>query len=171
MNKVLHFLIHGLIVRVHAPQLAACEKVTNAQSMLKMSCKFKSERVLLEVKMHRFFLVFWEANNMFYSVRTATTSACKTKEVNDFDKGCKFCCSRYPEFSLRSLLASKCDMLEHKCMFRFIFRKIIRLLNGRKFWPQTQHTYSTNFFSFGFAFVRINYRVISRHSIILVLLI
>lgn len=47
MNKILHFLIHVLIGRVHAPQLAACEKSTDAPSLHKMSCKFKSVRVRL----------------------------------------------------------------------------------------------------------------------------
>lgn len=73
---------------------------------------------------------------MFYRTLTATTRR-QDKKVTDFDKVCKVCGIRYPEFSPRPLLASKCDMLEHKCMCRFIFlvmfRKIIGLFNGRKF--------------------------------------
>ncbi len=55
----------------------------------------------LEVKKSRFLLVFWEDNND--RVRTATTSVSKKedKKITDFDKVCKVCGSRYPEFSFK----------------------------------------------------------------------
>ncbi len=77
MNKILHFLIHVLIVRVHAPQLAACEKVHMLRVCLRWVANSNLSVYFLEVQMHRSFLVFWEDNNVFYSVRTATTSASK----------------------------------------------------------------------------------------------
>lgn len=81
---------------------------------------------------------------MFYRVQTATTSASK-KEGKTRRSLILTKFVRFVAVDIQSLV-SKSDMLEHKCMFRFIFRFMFRKIIRTFEWKEILTTNPTQIF-------------------------